>query len=223
VATVCGVDRTDERNVAKLIAKTDPLLAALDYKRIVITTNAQRDPSAITHAFTLAGSLFLLSDLFEEGTLAADSTYAEDMATFPWGTNHVTNEYLAGSDFSVRTVGAEVKRTDKIAAIIGAGLDPHTLSFCRKRGVMPENCGTCRKCIRTKAMFLVSTGSIPQIFVDNSFNETLATEMAKKFSERVHLFDIYHCARERGRLDKIPNLAALVEQVRALGAEESSE
>jgi hypothetical protein len=72
-------------------------------------------------------------------------------------------------------------------------------------------------------MFLVSTGSIPQIFVDNSFNETLATEMAKKFSERVHLFDIYHCARERGRLDKIPNLAALVEQVRALGAEESSE
>ena len=157
------------------------MIEALNYRRIVIRTNAQREPSAITHAFTLAGSLFLLSDLFEEGTLAADSTYAEDMATFPWGTNHVTNEYLAGSDFSVRTIGADVARTDKITAIMGAGLDPRTLSFCRKRGVMPDNCGTCRKCIRTKAMFLVSTGSIPEIFADNSFTETLAKEMAKNF------------------------------------------
>jgi hypothetical protein len=143
------------------------------------------------------------------------------MATFPWGTNHVTNEYLAGSDFSVRTIGADVARTDKITAIMGAGLDPRTLSFCRKRGVMPDNCGTCRKCIRTKAMFLVSTGSIPEIFADNSFTETLAKEMAKNFSERVHLFDIYHCARNRGVLDKIPTLAALVEQCRAQGGEEA--
>lgn len=220
-ATVCGVDKTDESNIDQLVAKTDPLLDALDYRRIVIRTNVQRDPSAITHAFTLAGSLFLLSDLFEEGTLAADSTYAEDMATFPWGTNHVTNEYLAGSDFSVRTVGADVTRTDKIAAIMGAGLDPSTLSFCRKRGVMPNNCGTCRKCTRTKAMFLVSTGSIPEIFIDNSFNETLAEQMAEKFSERVHLFDIYHCARRSGRLHLIPNLADLVEHIRAKGAVES--
>ena len=218
VATVCGVDRTDESNIGQLIAKTDPLIEALNYRRIVIRTNAQRAPTAITHAFTLAGGLFLLSDLFAEGTLAANSTYAEDMATFPWGTNHVTNEYLAGSDFSVRTVGADVARTDKIAAIMDAGLDPRTLSFCRKLDVMPDNCGTCRKCIRTKAMFLVSTGSIPEIFVDNSFNETLAQEMAKKFSERVHLFDIYHCAKSRGVLDKIPTLTALVEQCRAQGA-----
>ena len=201
VATVCGVDRTDESNIGQLIAKTDPLIEALNYRRIVIRTNAQRDPTAITHAFTLAGSLFLLSDLFAEGTLAADSTYAEDMATFPWGTN--PNEYLAGSDFSVRTVGANVARTDKISAIMG------------------DNCGTCRKCIRTKAMFLVSTGSIPEIFVDNSFNEVLAQQMARKFSERVHLFDIYHCAKSRGVLDKIPTLTALVEQCRAQGAEES--
>ena len=68
---------------------------------------------------------------------------------------------------------------------------------------MPDNCGTCRKCIRTKAMFLVSTGSIPEIFVDNSFNEVLAQQMARKFSERVHLFDIYHCARNRGVLDNL--------------------
>jgi hypothetical protein len=72
VATVCGVDKTDESNIGQLVAKTEPLIEALNYRRIVIRTNAQREPSAITHAFTLAGSLFLLSDLFAEGLSGSD-------------------------------------------------------------------------------------------------------------------------------------------------------
>jgi hypothetical protein len=80
VATVCGVDKTDESNIGQLVAKTDPLIEALNYRRIVIRTNAQREPSAITHAFTLAGSLFLLSDLFAEGLSGSDqaSTACDD-------------------------------------------------------------------------------------------------------------------------------------------------
>jgi hypothetical protein len=218
--TVCGVDHTDESNIARLIDKTDPLLKELNCKRIVVRNNAHREPPALTIQFTLASSLFLLSDLFAEGTLAADSTHAEDMATFPWGTNHVTDAYLAGSDFSVRTVGAEARRTGKIAAIAGSGLDLHSLSFCRRRRVIPENCGVCRKCIRTKAMFLITTGSVPKIFMDNSFDESLMREMGKKFSERAHLFDIYFYAKDRGLVDRIPGLADLIEQCRVQGAQE---
>jgi hypothetical protein len=217
-ATVCGVDKTQEENFPSLIAKTEPLLKMLNYDRVLIRTNAQRDPPALTHGFTLASCLFLLSDLFEEGTLAADSTFAEDMATFPWGTNHVTNEYFAGSDFSIRTVGTDVKRTEKIAAIVEAGIDLGWLSFCRSRRVIPDNCGICGKCIRTKAMFLVATGSIPKIFLDNSFDESLLRKMGEKYSHRVHLFDVYHCAQERGMLDKIPGLETLVEECRAQAA-----
>jgi hypothetical protein len=214
VATVCGVDRTNDSNFAQLLVKTEPLVNALGYNRIKIRTDVQREPTALTHAFTLAGSLFLLSDLFEQGTLAADSTYAEGMLWFPWGSNRVTNPYFAGSDFSVQTVGAEARRTEKIAAIVAAGIDPRWLSFCRKIGVIPENCGRCGKCSRTKAMFLVATGSIPEMFVDNTFDEVLVNRMARQPSDRAHLFDIYFCAQDRGVLNEIPGLARLIERYR---------
>jgi hypothetical protein len=76
-ATVCGIDRIGDSNFAQLVAKTEPLLKALRYTRISIRTNARREPAALTHGFMLAACLFLLSDLFGSGTLAADSTYAE--------------------------------------------------------------------------------------------------------------------------------------------------
>jgi hypothetical protein len=218
--TVCGVDQTDESNIVQLVEKTEPLLNELNCERIVVRNNVHREPPALTIQFTLASSLFLLSDLFEQGTLAADSTVAEDMATFPWGTNHVTDAYLAGSDFSVRTIGAEARRTEKIATIASSGLDLHSLTFCRSRKVIPENCGVCRKCIRTKAMFLITTGGIPKIFLDNSFDESLMREMGKKYSDRVHLFDIYFYAKDRGLVDRIPGLGDLVEQCRVQGAQE---
>ena len=218
VATVCGVDRTNASNIRQLCAKTDPLLRQLNCRRIVVRTNAQREPSHISHGFTLAGSLFLLSDLFQVGTIAADSTPAEDMATFPWGSNYVTNQYLVGSDFSLRTVGVDIKRTEKISAIVGAGLELSALSFCRNPKVTPENCGRCRKCIRTKAMFLLAAGEIPKIFVDDAFDRDLIKLLGKEFSERVHLFDIYSCAKKRGMLNQIPGLETLVEQCRAQGA-----
>jgi hypothetical protein len=219
VATVCGVDRTEESNFARLVDKTEPLLKALGYNRISIRTNVQREPAALTHAFTLAGSLFLLGDLFEQGTLAADSTYAEGMLWFPWGSNRVTNAYFAGSDFSVQTVGAEARRTEKIAAIAAAGLDPRWLSFCRKRSAIPENCGRCGKCSRTKTMFLAATGAIPEIFIDNSFDESLVRRMARKPSDRASVFDIYFCAQDRGVLDDIPGLAELIDRYRNGGDE----
>jgi len=214
-ATVCGVDLIEESNLARLVDKTEPLLKSLGYRRIIIRNDVHREPSALTHGFTLASCLFLLSGLFEEGTIAADSTHVEDMATVPWGTNHVTNEYFAGSNFSVRTVGADMRRTEKIAAIAAAGLDLHSLSFCRKRHTLPANCGTCRKCIRTKAMFLVATGNIPEIFVDSSFNDTLMKRTFQKYSHRVHLFDIYFQAKDRGIENEVPGLAALMDKYRS--------
>lgn len=216
--TVCGVDQTDESNIARLIEKTDPLLEELNCKRLVVRNNAHREPPALTVQFTLASALFLLSDLFAEGTLAADATHAEDMANFPWGPNHVTDAYLAGSDFSVRTVGSEARRTEKIEKIASSGLDLESLSFCRRRKAIPENCGLCRKCVRTKAMFLATTGGVPPIFLDNSFDERLMQVMSDKHADRIYVFDIYFYARDRGVLHRIPGLETLVEQCRVQAA-----
>lgn len=210
VATVCGIDKTEETNFAPLIAKTEPILKYLNCSRILIRTNAKRKPSSLTHGLTLASCLFLLSDLFDQGTLAADSTRAMDLVEWPWGNNHVTNEYFAGSDFAVRTVGVEVGRTEKIASIARAGIDLRALSFCRT-SVIPSNCGTCPKCIRTKAMLLITTGSIPEIFIDNSLDERL---MRRMIHPRTELFDLYVYAKKHGSLNKIPSLVSLVEESR---------
>jgi hypothetical protein len=214
VTTICGIDNINEDNCGSLVAKTESLLQALNYRRIIVRNNAQHQPVWLTLGFTMASCLFLLGDLFEQGTLAADGTRAYEMAAFPWGTNHVTNEYLAGSDFAVRTV-AEVGRIEKIVTLIEAGIDLHSLSFCREPHAIPANCGACAKCTRTKAMFLIATGGIPEIFIDNSFDERRMRKLIKRRDERADLFEIYFYAKSHGSLGKIPCLVDLIEECRA--------
>jgi hypothetical protein len=211
LVTVNGIDKVADTNFDALLNKTHPLLKALNCERAIIRTDAKRDPSELTHGFTLASCLFLCSDLFEEGILAADWTHAADFSVHPWGSNHVTNALFAGSDFAVRTVSAELGRTEKIEAIVAAGIDLNHLSFCRRLKAIPENCGTCQKCIRTKAMFLVVTGEIPSIFLDNTFDETFLSKLVDLRNERVELFDLYFFAKERSLLHRLPSLPKVIE------------
>ena len=220
--TVEGLDYQDNwqgaTKLAKLIAKTDPLLEQLNYQRIVIRTNASRRPQALTHGFTLASCLFLLSDLFEVGTIAADRTPAQDMLTFPWGTNHITKEYFIGSDFSMQTV-FETSRVEKLAAIGASKIGLPFLSFCREHDTIPANCGLCIKCIRTKAMLMAAIGYLPGIFIDNTFNEQLFRNIdLNSGRERAHVLSLYVYAKQRMRLDAVPGLLPLVQRCRELDA-----
>jgi hypothetical protein len=221
VATIYGLDYRSDKGESgafdKLLTMTDPLLETLNCKRIVIRTDANRRPQKFTHGFTLAGCLFLLSDLFAEGTLAADLTPAQDALPFPWGTNHITNPYLAGSDFAVRTVGDEIGRTGKLAAIAESGCLPF-LACCRRSASIPVNCGVCSKCVRTKVMLFAATGSVPDIFRDATFDERLMMQNfnLKSRFERAELFDLYHYAKDRGIADTVPGLERLIEQCRRM-------
>jgi hypothetical protein len=215
-ATICGFDKIKDRNFIPLVAKTDSILKNLNYERILIQNNIKHKRFSLTHGLTLAGSLFLLSDLFEQGTFAADQTHAQDFNVWPWGSNHLTNGRFVGSDFIVRAVGAERTRTEKVAVIAKSGIDLQSLSFCREPGAVPSNCGACDKCITIKAMFLVVTGTIPQIFVDNSFHERRLRRLLNYGSGRIDVFDMYFYAKEHGFLERMPNLVALVEESRAM-------
>jgi hypothetical protein len=210
-ATIIGLDyrRDDDKPAfAKLLAKTDPLLHALNYQRIVIRTDANRWPQELTHGLTLAACLFLLSDLFMEGTLPADLTPLQDPVPFPWGTNHLTNQYLAGSDFAVRMVCAETGRTEKLAALATGEALPF-LACCRKRKAFPSNCGACAKCVRTKAMLFAATGVVPEIFLNNRLDAQLMRCLGDQI-ERAELFDLYGYAKDRGIVHKIPGLEDLI-------------
>jgi hypothetical protein len=219
--TVDGLDYQDEwegaAKFAKLVAKTDPLLELLNYQRIVVRTNASLRPQALTHGFTLASCLFLLSDLFEAGTIAADRTPTEDMVTFPWGTNHITKAYFAGSDFAMQTV-CEISRVEKLAALGASKIALPFLSFCRKHKKLPANCGLCSKCVRTKAMFMATLGGIPHIFLDSAFDEQLVRTIELDGRERTHVLSLYSYAKDRDLQNTIPGLLWLVERCREMDA-----
>ena len=90
--------------------------------------------------------------------------------------------------------------------------------FCRKEAVLPANCGTCDKCVRTKAMFLAATGSVPKLFVDNSFDEALMLKLGLGGREPTQLLDLYAYAKERGVVDKVPGLSHLIDECRRQSA-----
>jgi len=218
--TVRGLDYRDKNASAKrfpeLISKTAPLLKKINYQQTVVRTDARFDPLSITHGFTLASCLFLLSDLFEEGTIAADQTLVQDMVTFPWGNNHLTNHYLAGSDFAMRTVGADLTRTEKLAVIAGSGVALPFLSFCRKPSIVPSNCGRCDKCVRTKVMLAAAIGRVPEIFIDSQFNKDFVKRLETGGRGRADVFEIYHYALQHGHIDAVPGLLELVEECRQI-------
>jgi hypothetical protein len=214
-ATICGFDKIRARNFTQLIAKTDPIVKGLNCERISIENNVKHKRFSLTHGLTLASSLFFLSDLFEQGTIAADQTHAQDFNVWPWGSNHLTNERFVGSDFIVRSVGAEKTRTEKVAVIAKSGIDLQSLSFCREPDVVPSNCGLCDKCITIKAMFLVTTGTIPSICVDNSFYERSLRRLLTYGSGRIDVFDMYFYAKNNGFLERLKSLPALIEECRA--------
>ena len=219
VLTIHGMDYKfeDSDRFSELIDKTTPLLRNLNYKRVIIRTNAASysQGARLTHGFTLSGCAFLLGDLFDEAILAADYTWEQDMVSFPWGTNHVTNRHLSGTDFKIETGSMEWTRTEKVEAIAKNHIACDSISFCVNYDMRPHNCGKCSKCIRTKAMFIASTGSVPAIFKDASLVEAdLQGIDLPDRNEYAHFADLFLHARARGNLHKLPGLEKAMTEFR---------
>ncbi|RYD83241.1 MAG: hypothetical protein EOP84_08205, partial [Verrucomicrobiaceae bacterium] len=107
----------------QLLAKTAPLLDHLNYRRVVIRSNATRILSSNFHswAMAIAGNAWLLSGVFSSAEMAADMSLEQDLMIFPWGLNGVTSRYFEGSTFRLETRDQDVTRTQK-AAIVASDL-----------------------------------------------------------------------------------------------------
>ncbi len=209
--TVHGLDYKpeDARQFQDLVYKTRSLLEENGIGHISVKTNAGKHirQLGMTHAFVLASCLFLCSGRFARGVLAADLTLEQDMMVFPWGTNHVTNAYFAGSDFRMDTVSQGVSRIRKLERILQDNTALHAISFCGIKRFRPHNCGSCPKCLRTKIMLLALTGECPDIFIDRTITaaQVRKLDVASRAAYK-HYAEIMSVARERGFLDRIPGL-----------------
>lgn len=209
VVTVQGMDYhygEGDLHFKRLVESTQPLLDSLNYRRIILRTNASEVASGY-HAWglALAGHAFLLSGMYGRANLAADYTWVQDMVSHPWGLNHVTNRLFKGTHFSVAMQCESVSRTEKVAEIAKSNIAIKATSFCKRRDVRPRNCGQCSKCIRTKAMFAVMCGEQPDIFIDRTFGEREINSIDLRARvERAFFTDLYQHARDKGMLQAYP-------------------
>ncbi|RIA00708.1 hypothetical protein D1122_03405 [Cereibacter sphaeroides] len=202
-----GADAQFQRS----LRHSQPLLDALNYRRITVTSDLRQSVKGYhTYASVIAGYAFLFGDLFKAGLFAADLSWEQDLLLFPWSLNHVTNRYFISGDFACRALNDDVTRAQKVEAIAGSPVALSSVSFCIDKSIRPQNCGRCRKCVRTKAMFAGLTGAVPEgVFLDPGPPRITRADMLG--DERAFIFDLYQRIRERGRLDAVPGLQEAVD------------
>jgi hypothetical protein len=220
--TIHGLDYKshDEKRFQELLRKTDPIAALTASERFVIKTNAYRNykrlrlSSGLTHGFVLAACLFLAGKRFRSGEISADDSRFQEFLGFPWGTNSITNEYFASADYRMNTACLDVTRTQKMGQLIKSPEALASLSFCKTYSMRPNNCGVCRKCIRTKLMFLMECGEIPEIFSDSIIDsKSLNVINFKKNYDNLVILDLIDYARRNNTLHLMPELEAKYQRV----------
>ena len=121
-----------------------------------------------SHIFVLAGSGFLFSEEYDEILIAADYRIDQQFIAHPWGSNSATNIYYDDGYTRLTTLESNLSRTQKMATVLTSSEALQSVSFCSNYRWRPDNCGRCQKCMRTKVMFFVATGSVPEIFAERS-------------------------------------------------------
>ncbi len=198
-----SVSSTDQ--FSQLRDRVAPLLEELNYRHVTMRISKMQGGNH-SWALQLAGTGFLFPDHFRSGLFAADYSWEQDMMAFPWGLNHVTNRYMVGENFGLKAQCEDRTRAMKAESVMHHPLAIKAASFCKRREVRPRNCGTCEKCLRTKAMFAIF-GEQPDIFIDRSFDADLLNSIdLNNKNERSFFVDLCHIARERGAMDRIPGM-----------------
>ncbi len=219
--TVHGMEYrfADEARFGELLRKTDPFATMVADRRILVRTNTSeiykrhrvnRKGCDVGHGFMLSAMAFLYSETFGNAAIAADYRVDQQFEVFPWGTNTATNPYFNDGVFGVRAECEDVTRSDKCPLLASSSVALQALSFCVDYESRPNNCGRCQKCVRTKAMFLAATGSIPDVCIDSGLRSDCleAFDIGKKH-QRAFFLDLHETARRNGRLETIPGLQAM--------------
>ncbi len=171
-----------------------------------------------SHIFVLAGSGFLFSEEYGEILIAADYRIDQQFIAHPWGSNSATNIYYDDGYTRLTTLEGNLSRTEKMATVLTSSEALQSVSFCSNYRWRPDNCGRCQKCMRTKVMFFVATGSVPEIFAERSIPPSWFKhfDLTKRY-QAAFLLDIISCAKRTGRLAQLPNadvVYAMVKQQR---------
>ena len=99
-----------------------------------------------THGGALAALGHACHGQISELLISATKPFVADR---PWGSHWSTDPGYSSSRLTVTHVGAELRRNDKLAAVIREPLVRRHLRVCWENRAASGNCGECEKCVRT--------------------------------------------------------------------------
>ncbi|CAA2139188.1 hypothetical protein [Hyphomicrobium sp. ghe19] len=223
--TIHGMDYSlsDTAGFEALLGKTRAFAEELSDTRIVVKTDAYAlynklkvnlKRHHLSHVFALAGAGFFHSSTYQNLILAADERLDGQFLHFPWGTNSATDHLFDDGRTKLITADDNLTRSEKLELILNSKTALNSLAFCWNRKIQPENCGHCRKCLLTKMMFLAATGSVPDIFQNQSIPSDWATRLRYRDPAGFHAVqEIFNSALALGHTRKIPNFTKTYEDV----------
>jgi hypothetical protein len=233
--TVHGMDYRleDEQKFGTLKSKIAPFSRLVGDGHIFVRTNAYAtykkykvnlpDAPHVSHIFALAGCTFLFSEKYENVFIASDCRLDQQFRTPPWGSNSVTNAYFDDGCTRLGTLDDHLTRTEKMPLLLTCKEALSSVSFCNNYRMRPDNCGRCEKCMRTKLMFFVACGTVPEIFSDMSIPSDWHRDFDIEIEyQRVMLLDILTCARRTSRFSQVPHAQALYSAVKSPVARETA-
>lgn len=227
VITIQGMDYTldDEARFHALVAKTAPLAELLSGRRIIVKSDAYSLYERVElnlkrhhlgHIFALAGGGFVHAHGYNRLVLAADELLDGQFLTFPWGSNSATNFLFDDGSTRLCSDSEDIARSEKIALVRGSEIALKSLSFCWNRKVQPQNCGICKKCLRTKLLFLAVTGGVPPIFSVDEIPTNWAERLRYKEPGGLHaVHEIFNEGLASGYWSLIPKFENSRVEVRA--------
>lgn len=215
VITLQGMDYriNDDARFRALQEKTTPIAHKYGKARYFVEADAYRAyakygiSGQLSHIFLLTGVGFLYHRQYRECVISADLTRAQQFVSLPVGSTCATNPFFDSGNFRLKIEGEDVTRAEKLPLICASEEALKSASFCVDYESRPENCGVCRKCVRTKIMFMAATGKIPDnVFLEPIFTKEMQRQCLADTPEvhRSFMYDAYVVALRRGYLAQVP-------------------
>ena len=225
-----GVELADPRRVptADATARLTEIARRHDRPLVLLHTNVRKvlldsdlTWGGIAHGAALASIGHLLSGGISTFVIPATHSYATAQ---PWGSTPWTDPLLSSRSLRVEHHGAEKNRVGKTEAIAHESDVRDCLRVCLKH-TSDENCGACRKCVRTM-LALDLFGGLAE---SRRFPQRVEPEVADAITltstqDLRHIIDIRDRALELGtRPDILAMCDAMVDRSeRAIGALENA-
>jgi hypothetical protein len=204
-----GVDESERRaeEVARAVGKK-LLLCETNLRTHFCPDRGAYKPAVLDYEHhyngaALASAALALSSGLGAVLIPSSFSYVEQAA---WGSTALLDELWSTERLEVVHDGSECRRSDKLSTLVAYDpLAQKHLRVCIRNAGGPDNCGRCKKCVRTMVA-LELLGALPQ---SRTFPATLPPDLAAHLArtEEVWLEELESLALETGRR---PDLGRLI-------------